>query len=268
MRIYALADVHGHLSELNNALTLIDADEGDQIVFGGDYVDRGPDSLGVLATVREYAMTHGAIALMGNHEEGFLEWIDSDEDGAEPWPGEDRGFLTLRSFLTDTTIDQWIGQCHSNDEDPETSAWFNQTAKASIRAQHGGLINWMRNLRPYYETNRQIFVHAGVDESAGDAWKAATEEHVWASKFPPATGQFIKDVIAGHTETSSPFLANDPNYRGVFWDGASHYYIDGGVEATGQIPVLIYDTNTKLYTTFKETRPGHWIEQPVTTDTR
>ena len=52
------------------------------------------------------------------------------------------------------------------------------------------LIKWIRNLPFYYETEKQIFVHAGIDEDAGDWWKVGTSEEVFVGKYPATFGHF------------------------------------------------------------------------------
>lgn len=74
-RLFFIPDIHGRL-DLLDALLLKLADEhdmdllNDKIIFGGDYIDRGPDSRGVLAKVRLLTETFpkNVIALAGNHE--------------------------------------------------------------------------------------------------------------------------------------------------------------------------------------------------------
>ena len=48
--VYVIGDLHGQVAELERALSLIQGDGGPdaQIVFLGDYVDRGPDSRGLV----------------------------------------------------------------------------------------------------------------------------------------------------------------------------------------------------------------------------
>lgn len=107
---------------------------------------------------------------------------------------------------------------------------------------------WMKKLPLYYETPTQIFVHAGVDEDAGDLWKWGTPDEFYYEKFPWSTGPFLKDVIAGHIGTWN--IANDPCFHDVYWDGESHYYLDGTVHVSGMIPVLKYDVERQRYTAF------------------
>lgn len=127
-------------------------------------------------------------------------------------------------------------------------------------------LRWIRNLPAYYKTGTQIYVHAGVDEEIGDVWEWGCDDEYFFRKFPPSKGAFRFDVIAGHVGTCSEELSGDPDFHEVFWDGASHFYIDGSSERTHYVPVLKYDEGTRSYTTFKFDGPGNsgdWTEVPV-----
>ena len=64
-----VGDVHGCLEELDELLALVYR-PGDNLIFAGDLVDRGPDPVGVCARVREL----GARCVIGNHEEKHIRW--------------------------------------------------------------------------------------------------------------------------------------------------------------------------------------------------
>ena len=88
VRIYAIGDVHGRLDLLRRMHDIIrDEIEQDRpadwrIVHLGDYVDRGPDSAGVLDFLTHaVASDERTVALAGNHDLGFLQFL------AEPDPG-------------------------------------------------------------------------------------------------------------------------------------------------------------------------------------
>ena len=70
MRTIIVGDVHGCRSELEGLLDRVAFSSGDRLVFVGDLVARGPDSLGVLDIVRR----SGAIVVRGNHEQKLLDW--------------------------------------------------------------------------------------------------------------------------------------------------------------------------------------------------
>lgn len=55
-----------------------------QIVFIGDFIDRGPDSGGVLATVRDLIADGRALAVMGNHELNAIHFHNLDPETGRP----------------------------------------------------------------------------------------------------------------------------------------------------------------------------------------
>jgi hypothetical protein len=112
------------------------------------------------------------------------------------------------------------------------------------------VITWLKGLPFYYETDKQIYVHAGVDEEAEQLWKWGTEDYYFCSKYPHTTGQFYKDIIAGHVSTSE--ITGKDDYHKVYFDKHSHYYIDGNTRVSKTIPVLKYDTVSGKYSSFEK----------------
>ncbi len=52
-------------------------------------------------------------------------------------------------------------------------------------------------------------------------------------------------IVAGYIWTSE--IAGDPNFHGIYYDGQSHYYIDGNTLKTDHVPILMIDTETDTY---------------------
>ena len=78
--IYAIGDIHGQHTELLRVLGLIEADGGPdaEVVFIGDYTDRGPQSADVLDTlIAGLAQGKPWHCLMGNHDRMF-SWFMED----------------------------------------------------------------------------------------------------------------------------------------------------------------------------------------------
>lgn len=72
-RVAFVGDVHGCLEELDELLGLLELRAGDRVVFVGDLVDRGPDTVGVVRRARELlGRLPGSAVVMGNHEEKAL----------------------------------------------------------------------------------------------------------------------------------------------------------------------------------------------------
>lgn len=116
-------------------------------------------------------------------------------------------------------------------------------------------IAWMKNLPLYYVTEKQIFCHAGVDETLGEHWEQ-TDENTFLWKFPAQTGKFCMDIIAGHVGTSQ--IAKNIRFHDIYFDGQSHYYIDGSTLSSGILPVIMVDTDTNQY--YRVTESGN---QPI-----
>lgn len=103
----------------------------------------------------------------------------------------------------------------------------------------GELIVWLRELPYFYEAERQIFVHTGIDEETDACWPWATPKAAFLDKYPAGTGKFYKDIVAGHIGACR--LAGNPTYHGVCWDGLSYYYIDGSIQSGGRLNILVWN---------------------------
>lgn len=121
---------------------------------------------------------------------------------------------------------------------------------------------FMASLPRFYATEHQIFCHAGIDEDAEDLWEWGTGDYIFTEKYPAETGHFYMDIIAGHVGTA--VIAGDPSFHDIYYDGESHYYIDGTVLSSGVIPVLMVDTRLNRY--YRVTESGNWPILPYAED--
>lgn len=244
--IYAFSDMHGCIEAFEKALTFVDlADGRSKLVLCGDYCDRGPASLQVFRKIMTLQQEYPGqiIALKGNHEDMLLEYIDmvEDPDFARAWMLADSNLATAKSFLGEGVFEQVKRMlAHRKFEDAY------RFVVRHMKSDHADVLSWIRELPYYYETTKQVFVHAGIDEDAGDLWRIGTPAEFFTAMTPDYVGQtFDLDVVAGHIDTET--ISGIPGYKGIWHDGASHYYIDGGVMRTGYIPVLAYDEHTETY---------------------
>lgn len=164
----AIGDIHGCLTSLETMLELVQPSSDDLIVTLGDYVDRGPDSKGVIDRLLSLKQTHNLVHLMGNHEIQMIRALEAKHH--------------RERFLSDLcggqdTLDSYGG---SFDDIPQGHWDFIQSAKL------------------YYELEEHILVHAGLE-----AHLAADEqdrETYYYQRFhaqqPHCSG---KVIICGHT---------------------------------------------------------------------
>ncbi|TWT52454.1 Serine/threonine-protein phosphatase 1 [Rubripirellula amarantea] len=177
-RHLAIGDVHGCLDALLALVDFVGIRDDDVVVTLGDYVDRGPDTCGVLDWLIKFDQTHGLVPLRGNHEIMMLE-ARNDDYGKVRW-GKFGGIQALESY-----------------EDREG----NVTDLSDIPDSHWRFL--LNRLLPYYETQSHIFVHASVDPS-----EPMTEQsdhmlfwHQYSKSFPGHVSG--KTVVCGHTSQSS-----------------------------------------------------------------
>ena len=252
--IYAMSDIHGCLEQLKEKMNLVDLDGNNKLLFLGDYIDYGSESGPVLRFVYDLQKQYGkdkVIVLKGNHEAMLLEWIDEynkpvtkdmEELSYDSWleTDEKHHFNTFRTLVTEAQFLEFS-------DFSKTASYAKKNAEAVriILETSGELIKWMRSMELFYQTEKQIFVHAGVDEEAEEYWEWGSGEEIFLWKFPASKGRFVKTVIAGHVGTDS--LARDKMFHSIFYDGKSHYYIDGSVYNRGRLLLLGYDENNQKY---------------------
>lgn len=208
MKIYAMSDIHGCYDAFLDALDLVDLSGDNRLILLGDYIHgRDPEeSYMVLDKIRELESEN-----------------EKRTDKVIVLMGNHERFVLEEGM----SIGAVKGSDRlANDRDDE-------------------YISWLSNLRRFYETENQIFVHAGIAEEAGEYWETVTDEIDFTDLYQTNRGKFYKDVIAGHVYTHE--IAGDQNFFGIYFDGASHYYIDGDTLTSGHIPVLMYDTETERY---------------------
>lgn len=238
-KIYAISDIHGYLDEFINALSKIDlSDKNNRLILIGDYIDTGIQSFQVISKIIELEKIypHQIITLLGNHEEWFYDWLILEKPTASAFPE------TIKSFFSQEELNYIL---KSNPNNFETGV--RNEIKNNIKFIP--FINWLkkryRNKR-YYETETQVFVHAGIDEDGDNLWHELTAPDLFTNKFPASIGRFYKDIIAGHIYSEQ--IAKDNDLLGkIYFDNYNHYYIDGHVSQSKTIPVLSFDTVTKKY---------------------
>lgn len=175
MRVLAVGDVHGCSLMLDDLLAWVAPAAGDTLVTLGDYVDRGPDSRGVLdRLIRLKQAGARAVCLRGNHEVMMLAARDGDPGATADWNGCG-GLQTLGSYGAT----------------PGRSGTL-----SDVPADHWHFLEYQ--LAPYFETDTHIFVHAGV--LCGFDLDDQNDATLYWEFLPPAMRHYSgKTVVCGHS---------------------------------------------------------------------
>lgn len=163
----AIGDIHGMCSLLNELLARL-PDEG-ELVFLGDYIDRGPDSRGVIDRLLRLRQSRPCHFLRGNHEAMLLAALDGESRMKQFWLSNG-GLATVENYQGRPT--------------PEHEQFIRQTL-------------------PYLVTEHYLFVHAGLLPGKTPA-ESIPEELLWVrDPFLTSDYDWGKLVIHGHTPTEN-----------------------------------------------------------------
>ncbi|WP_026605752.1 metallophosphoesterase family protein [Methylocapsa acidiphila] len=217
LRIYATGDIHGRADLLDQLFLRIDQDlearpiERAVEVFLGDYIDRGPDSAGVLNRLIRRAETHQTLCLKGNHEVCLVEFLENPAI-LKDWAR----FGALTTLLS-------YGLKPSINAGPMEQAALAEELSRTIPASHR---RFLAELPLSFTCGDYFFVHAGVRPGAPLS-RQRDEDLLWIREdFLAHEEPFEKVIVHGHTPTKDPEVR--PNRIGI----------DTGAYATGRLTCL------------------------------
>lgn len=171
---YAVGDIHGGSRTFRALLDRIKLRRGDELILMGDYVDRGPDSRGVLDTILNLINSgyYSVHPLRGNHDEMLLRTIHNDHDMFSAMYFDEWGKHTLQSFGLSTP--------------------------GSFPAKYRVLLESMPYIR--VETDF-VFVHAGLSMNADDpVHDSEIFEMLWSRGGPTDIRKLGgRRLVTGHT---------------------------------------------------------------------
>lgn len=154
--VYAIGDIHGRLDLLNELLVHVatdverhPADRERELVFLGDYIDRGPESPQVIEALLKLDWPgFTPVFLLGNHEDAMLEFLDGESDGV--------AWLTYGGLETLVSYGVAIRRLPAN-EDATTE--LRQALSAAVPQRH---VDFLRRCVLSHVVDDYVFVHAGI----------------------------------------------------------------------------------------------------------
>lgn len=237
MTSYVVGDLHGCLEELTYLLESLPLKPSDQVVFLGDYIDRGPDPKGLISYLIEWQKKgqQEFVFLKGNHEDMFLSYLRLPAKYREIFLFNG-GDTTLASYGIAPTI---------------TSA---EEARCRIPASH---IDFLERLRTYCLIEPFLCVHAGIqpskplDEQTEKDFLWIRDEFIFNSHPLPYT------VLFGHTPQ-----------RQVFFDLPYKIGLDTGLVYGNQLSCLevknktLFQIERRNKTVTRRNVADQWKQKP------
>ena len=220
-RTYVIGDVHGAYRALEQALQRAAPRKVDRLIFLGDYVDGWSQSRQVIEYLMELDSAYDCIFIRGNHDAWCEEWL-AGLGAARDWLFHG-GASTVASYngITPVDVDRHL--------------------------------DFFGRMRPYYEQDGRLFIHAGFASMHGPAAEHYATNYFWDrtlwetalavddrippdSLFYPRRFLLYQEIYIGHTPTTN-YGYDIPMQRCNVWN------IDTGAAFTGRVSVM--DVGTK-----------------------
>jgi serine/threonine protein phosphatase 1 len=212
-RTLVISDIHGCYDKWIALLKKVEfSPKMDRLILLGDYVDRGKQSKDVVDHIARMVQMGEAIALRGNHDQRFMEWVTLNNTFHDAKFVEFGGLQTINSY------------CESKYSLEELlKSDILEQAKTSIRKNYRAHIQFIDSLPLYYEDDNHIYVHAGLNPFYKN-WKEQPEkDFIWIREaFVKSPTVVEKMVIFGHSKTV------DIHGTGDIWFGGDKIGVDGG----------------------------------------
>ncbi len=236
-RTFVIGDIHGEralLDALLASLPFIAPD--DTLVFLGDYIDRGPDSRGVVETLRRLPeQTAGKVVLLrGNHEDALLGELDAPSGGflLPPSNGVAAAFHSFTELPPPT--DGGLVAADHFARFFDVGAWL-----------PAPVVTWMRALPLWHRDAHATYVHAGL-EGERAAWRLPEDSSPKSLLWQRERDFFLEyagpPLVFGHTPTSD--LPPSDESRRTPWTRGPLVGLDTGAGKGGPLSCLELPSRT------------------------
>jgi len=207
-KTWIIPDIHGCVLTLKTLMEKqIEPDKKDQLIFIGDYIDRGPDSKGVIDYIMNLEAEGFSIRkLMGNHEDYCITAWEEDQDV--------KSFLGIRPKTGTQKEWETYGGKQALDS-------FGVERPRDIPQKY---IDWMKDLDYYIELDRHIIVHAGLNFENEDPFEDKFAM-IWIREYHSIPEKINhRTIIHGHVPVNLEYIDMAVNTPGTPTIG-----IDNGV---------------------------------------
>ena len=214
---YVVGDIHGRLDLLVEMHRKIDLDRDKDSsrrgveIYLGDYIDRGPDSAGVIGCLLNRAQQAEAVFLRGNHEQLLLDFLGGSDCWQE-WKAVGAA-TTLASYGLDPEV--LLGRAPADS--------IRHALSRRLPPQH---LEFFEATGSYVSIGPYLAVHAGLRPGISLENQRTADLLGIRRDFTEHAGDFGCIVVHGHTPVSSPDLRRN------------RINIDTGAYATNRLTCL------------------------------
>ena len=237
MRTLIFTDIHGCATEFKILLDHLHLKDGDQLIFLGDYIDRGPSSREVIDLILQLRQNFPITTLLGNHEQMFLSFLTAPHSSLGKTFLFNGGIATLANYLEEDPH-----RLNKKINNPATTAATAADLQQAIGPKHR---QFLYELELFYQNQNYFFAHAGAPATNLNNFDPHDylEELLWArdsfTATPGLNYPWDKLIIHGHTP-----LVNA-------WRDEQHINLDTGVVYGNKLTCLYLEEMTTFTVKFQ-----------------
>lgn len=243
-RILAISDIHAHKRYLENLLKKINFTKDDILFIVGDIIEKGPESLETLRYVMALCRTYTVYPLMGNVDAWRVILLDDERPELD---------ARLKDYIT--SMKKQYGGCLFTDmcESADIPMDDIQNVRIAIKEQFRAEIDFLRGLPTVYETQKFIFVHAGLPaDGLEQIAQYDAFDLIKIDAFMDSGRRFDKYVVVGHWPVML-YSEEYPQANPIINRKQKIISIDGGcgIKDDGQLNALIIPNLHSEHFTFE-----------------
>lgn len=220
-RIYCVGDIHGRADLLQEIHDLIEADSRSfegvrQVVYLGDYVDRGMQSREVVEMLSSCPLPDShSVFLRGNHDQYVLDFLED--------PARSHEWFAYGGQATLISYGVGLNKIPGGFEELDA---LRRELQHRLPASHH---RFLSETRSCYTTGSYYFVHAGIRPGLDLDRQTLVDQLFIRDEFTSCRRNFQKIIVHGHTITERPEVL--PNRIGI----------DTGAFSTGILTCLVLE---------------------------
>ena len=220
-KTFVIGDIHGDFKALIQVLERANVQNGDRLIYLGDYVDGWSESAQLISFLIKIKEHYDCIFIKGNHDVWCYEWLVNPNEKQQVWINNG-GRETILSY-------EGLG---------------------SEKQKHIDFFSAMKNF--YVDEQNRLFIHAGFSSMKGPENEFYTSNYRWDrtlwemavvmdkriqkhSYLYPKRLKLYKEIYIGHTPTLD-FGSEVPMHKINVWN------LDTGAAFTGRLSIMDMDT--------------------------
>ncbi|WP_409271768.1 metallophosphoesterase [Neobacillus sp. SCS-31] len=230
-RVIVISDIHGEIRLFKELLKKVEFSSDDYLIINGDLCEKGGNSKEVVRYVMELTAANPKVHVIEGNCDALVEHLLN----------ENPKLLDYLAARGNTLIGEWLEEIGYQLNEHSTI----QEVKEVLLRHYRKELEWLTNLPTAIETDRYIFVHAGLEDR--EDWKETDRSKALTMpSFLEKSHRAGKFVVVGHWPVVN-YSTDIPSDNPIINEAKKIIAIDGGnvIKPTGQLNAFIIERSAE-----------------------